>query len=85
MNSRYGSQIPVEYSEKLQGWTGSEIEQLAKDSLFDGLEKAIETIVPLSKTMKEDIQALRDWATTRSRKANLPEEIESSKKIRRIK
>ena len=85
MNSRYGSRIPIEYSEKLRRWTGSEIEQLAKDSLFDGLESAMETIVPLSKTMKENIQALRDWAKTRARKATLPEETESSKKIRRIK
>jgi len=46
MNVRYGSQIPPEYGENLQGWSGAEIEQLAKDSLFDGLSPAFETIVP---------------------------------------
>ena len=40
MNTRYGSEIPEDYAENLQGWSGAEIEQLAKDSLFDGLQAA---------------------------------------------
>ena len=83
MNMRYGSQIPEEKSQALQGWTGAEIEQLAKDSLFDGIETALNNIVPLSKTMKEDINALRDWARTRARRAN-PLPTESQHKTRRI-
>jgi hypothetical protein len=85
MNTRYGSKIPPEDGEKLQGWSGAEIEQLAKDSLFDGLEAALENIVPLSRTMKEEITALREWAKTRARRANSPEEEDQSKKVRRIK
>jgi SpoVK/Ycf46/Vps4 family AAA+-type ATPase len=85
MNTRYGSQIPPEYAEKLQGWSGAEIEQLAKDSLFDGLEAALENIVPLSRTMKEEITSLREWAKTRARKANSPEEENQNKNLRRIK
>ncbi len=85
MNNRYSSDIPAEYAEILQGWTGAEIEQLAKDSLFDGLQTACENIVPLSKTMKEDINALQEWAKTRARKANTPETDDPSKKIRRIR
>jgi len=85
MNARYGSQIPVEYAENLQGWSGAEIEQLAKDSLFDGLAAAFESIVPLSRTMKEEITALRDWAKTRARRANLPDNEDLTKKVRRIK
>lgn len=84
MNRRYGSELPPEYAEKLQGWTGAEIEQLAKDSLFDGLEAAYENIVPLSKTMKEEITALQEWARTRARKANTPESTETTKPVRRI-
>jgi len=49
MNDRYGSSISEDQAQALQGWTGAEIEQLAKDSLFDGLDTAIENIVPLSK------------------------------------
>jgi len=85
MNRRYNSQIPDEYSENLQGWTGAEIEQLAKDSLFDGLESAFENIVPLSRTMKEEITGLREWAKTRARRANASEDTEASKKVRRIR
>ena len=84
MNRRYGSGISVEYAERLQGWTGSEIEQLAKDSFFDGLEEAHANIVPLSKTMKEEITALQDWARTRARKANTPEATDTTKPVRRI-
>lgn len=74
MNRRYGTDIPAEGAEKLSGWTGAEIEQLAKDALFDGLQAARKNIVPLSKTMKEEIQALRKWAKTRARRANDPQE-----------
>ena len=84
MNARYITSIPDNYAEMLSGWTGAEIEQLAKDSLFDGLDAAFENIVPLSKTMKEDITALREWAKTRARKANASDD-ETPKKIRRIR
>jgi SpoVK/Ycf46/Vps4 family AAA+-type ATPase len=83
MNERYGSDIPPEYAEQLEGWTGAEIEQLAKDALFDGLDEARQNIVPLSKTMKEEICALQQWAATRARKANNPDEREP-KPVRRI-
>ena len=83
MNERYGSVIPAEYAEQLDCWTGAEIEQLAKDALFDGLDEARQNIVPLSKTMKEEISALQQWAATRARKANSPDNREQ-KPIRRI-
>lgn len=83
MNKKYRSEIPVSLAEKLSGWTGAEIEQLAKDSLFEGLNKAYESIVPLSRTMREEINALREWARTRARFANTPErEPESNRKVK---
>jgi SpoVK/Ycf46/Vps4 family AAA+-type ATPase len=84
MNMRYSSEIPSEYGEKLKGWTGAEIEQLAKDSLFDGLKEAFENIVPLSKTMKEEISALQEWARTRARKANRCEQDQTTRTIRSV-
>jgi len=84
MNDRYSTQIPEGYEDELNGWTGAEIEQLAKDSLFDGLDEALKTIVPLSKTMKEEIGALQQWAMTRARRASMPEERQT-KSVRRIK
>ena len=73
MNRKYGTSIPLAYAEKMNGWSGSEIEQLAKESLFEGLETAFTNIVPLSRVMREPIQTLRDWAKSRARLANTPE------------
>ena len=86
MNARYSAQIPAEFAKDLEGWSGSEIEQLAKDSLFDGIDEAYRNIVPLSRTMKEDIDSLRQWAKTRARPANTPEPEDNHqlKPIRRI-
>jgi len=83
MNRRYGSEISLEYSAKMNGYSGSEIEQLAKDSLFDGLEQAFNSLIPLSRTMKKEIDSLREWAKTRARFANTPEdEPADQRKIR---
>lgn len=70
-NKKYGASIPEDIP--LDGWTGAEIEQLAKDSLFDGYEEAVKNIVPLSKSSKGQVEALRSWASTRARKANTVE------------
>jgi SpoVK/Ycf46/Vps4 family AAA+-type ATPase len=83
MNRKWGSEIPVEYADKLSGYTGAEIEQLAKDSLFDGLDEALDALIPLSRTMKEDVQALKEWAKTRARIANTQDdEPEDQRKLR---
>jgi hypothetical protein len=85
MNRKWGSDISLSYAERLHGYTGAEIEQLAKDSLFDGLDQAFEALVPLSRTMREEIESLRQWAKTRSRLANTPEESpEEQRKIRPV-
>ncbi|MBF0397347.1 MAG: AAA family ATPase [Desulfobacterales bacterium] len=85
MNRKWNANIPVEYADKLNGYTGAEIEQLAKDSLFDGLDQATDALIPLSRTMREEIQALKEWAKTRARMANTPEdEIEENRRIRFI-
>jgi DNA polymerase III delta prime subunit len=83
MNRKYKTYLQEDLSGRLNGWTGAEIEQLVKDSLFDGLDEAMAAIVPLSKTMKEEIDSLQQWATTRARKASSVEEPEV-KNIRRI-
>jgi ATP-dependent 26S proteasome regulatory subunit len=83
MNRKWKSDIPISCSDRLNGYTGAEIEQLAKDSLFDGLEQAYQALVPLSKTMREDIEALRQWAKTRARLANTPDqELDEQRKMR---
>ena len=73
MNRKYGTSMPLEWAEDLNGYTGSEIEQILRDSLFDGLEIAKKSLIPLSKTMKEEIDQLRQWARSRARIANTPD------------
>ncbi len=70
MNAKYKAEIPLEMAERLEGYTGAEIETLAEDSLFDGVEKALKAIVPITRTSKEDVEALRAWAANRARPAN---------------
>jgi len=83
MNRKWGSNIPINCADRLNGYTGAEIEQLAKDSLFDGLDQAYSALVPLSRTMREEVDSLRQWAKTRARPANTPdEEPDEQRKIR---
>jgi len=76
----------VEATEK---FTGSEIEEAINSALFYSFEKkrelktedilrAVESTTPLSKTMAEDLNILRDWA--RDRAVNV-----SGKRIKKIK
>ena len=86
MNRKYKTDIPLKYVDKLNGYTGAEIEQLAKDSLFDGLTEAFNNLVPLSRSMREEINSLREWSKTRARIANtLKEGPQKQRKIRALK
>src|SRR6266853_11571 len=71
-------------AEKSEGMTGAEIEQAIVSALFDEYDKngmagvlstegvlhSLEETVPLSRTMKEKIAALRTWCKTRARPAS---------------
>jgi len=86
MNRKWNSDIPITYADKLNNYTGAEIEQLAKDSLFDGLDEAYKALVPLSQTMREEVNSLREWAKNRARFANTEEqEPEVKRKVTPLK
>jgi len=70
MAARYGVDMPESLASRIEGYTGSEIEQIAKEAAFDGLEAALGNVVPLSKTGREGIEALRKWAAGRTRPAS---------------
>lgn len=68
-------------AELSEGFSGSEIEQAVISALYEAfdegrdlgtedLRKALATSVPLSRTMKEDIDRLRRWAADRARSAS---------------
>lgn len=86
MNRKYKTDIPLKYADKLSGYTGAEIEQLAKDSMFDGLDEAFNNLVPLSRSMREEINSLKEWSKTRARIANtLKPGPQKQRKIRALK
>jgi len=77
---------------KSEGMTGAEIEQAVVSALFDeydrhgkagvlttaGVVQSLVETVPLSRTMKEKIAALRNWCRTRARAASTPYESEQN-------
>lgn len=77
------------------GFSGAEIEQAVISSLFDAfvdgrdietrdILKSLKDSVPLSRTMREEIQRLRDWADTRARPASNMEKSSIGRKERKI-
>ena len=68
-------------AEKSEGFSGAEIETVViaalqrafhegRDLLQEDLSKEVEACVPLSVMMKEDMEALREWAHLRARPAS---------------
>ena len=79
-----------------EGFTGSEIAAIVPDALFmafaDGarepnaadLINAAKTVVPLSETAKEKIEAMRKWAKGRARPATKVDTDRTDKPRRRV-
>lgn len=83
------------FSKEARGYSGAEIEQAVISSLYDAFleERDIQTedvlknikqSVPLSVTMKEQIESTRDWARNRTRCASSAPEETSCKKERKL-
>lgn len=64
-----------------EGFSGAEIEQAVVAALFDAFDRkeelttqailnSIASTIPLSKTMREEIDAIREWARDRTRRAS---------------
>jgi len=69
---------------RCDGFSGAEIEQAIVSAMFDAfetetalstelIEKSFRETVPLSRTMAEDINGLREWAAGRARPASTVE------------
>jgi DNA polymerase III delta prime subunit len=76
MNRKWNVQIPVEWAAKLDGYTGAEIEKLAKAAIFEAPEEAIKRIVPVTKSGKQDVEAIRAWAQGGATPANTPDAVD---------
>ena len=77
------------------GLSGAEIEQAVVSAMFDAfyqkrevtnedITTAINETVPLSKTMAEETNALRDWCSTRARHASIHQEQVAAKARRKL-
>lgn len=84
MNRKYNSQIPVEWAERMQNWTGAEIEKVALASLYDGLDEAFASIRPIYHQCQASIEKAREWARFNARFANGNDQRDQ-KKDRKIK
>lgn len=88
--------FPMEMlSRKTEGFNGAEIEECIKEAMFvayvdnpeapvlkaSHLVDAISKTVPLSTTMKEQISALRQWASTRAKNASVETPIMQRKEM----
>ena len=82
----------VQLARASEGLTGSEIEAVFVESLYDAFDRQAEPtdldiarvlteFVPLSKTMAEQITALRTWAKGRARFATSPVEERKLRKL----
>ncbi|HUT58396.1 MAG TPA: hypothetical protein VNA25_11180 [Phycisphaerae bacterium] len=77
------------------GYSGAEIEEAIVSAMFDAFyekeplttERVLESLrktVPLSRTMKEDVDELRKWAASRARPATSPEAAAEGEGKRRL-
>lgn len=83
-----------ELAEKTKYFNGAEIEEVVKEALFiaytanenqpvlksDHIIEAIQPIVPLAQTMRDQISGLREWATNRARPASAATNTEKIEK-----
>ncbi len=96
---RRGQQIGKAAIEELagvtEGYTGADIEQSVKLGMkmafsenatlgVEHLTNAVKSIVPLSKTEPQRIQAIRDWCKTRAKQANPEPKKTGGKKQRKV-
>jgi len=87
-NRKYESQVPSDpkFCEQLstEGWSGAEIEQLAKDSHYDPIEIAMKNIPILSRFDAKKFDKTKDMAKT-FRWANAKDHSEAINKPRKLK
>jgi len=70
-----------ELAHATHGFSGAEIEEVLISAMYDAfaekrevadtdIMKSVEATVPLSRTMEEKVKAIREWASTRARRAS---------------
>jgi len=59
---------PAQYRDALEGYSGAEIRQVAIEAAYNGgdLEAAARFVIPISRSQKAQMDALREWARART-------------------
>ena len=70
MNARYKTNLNSDLCERMEHYTGAEIEKLCKASVYDGIEDAFQNVKPLFIQNQEIIEKARQWASFNARFAN---------------
>lgn len=70
MNKRYGTDYPEKYAERMENYTGAEIEKWITTSLYEGEEVAFDVIRPIMNQSKQAIELCRSWSLDNARMAN---------------
>ncbi|MCZ7405405.1 MAG: hypothetical protein O8C67_10820, partial [Candidatus Methanoperedens sp.] len=70
-------QVKGEPTHNLQGWSGAEIKSLCRISAMMkcSLPEAERYVIPLSQSMADKVENLREWAKTRTIPATLETEV----------
>ena len=71
--------------EELEGYSGAEIRQVAIEAAYNGgdLKAAARFVIPISKSQKQQMDALREWAKARTIPASKPvlEEVSTKRRV----
>ncbi len=71
--------------EDLDGYSGAEIRQVAIEAAYNGgdLEAATRFVIPISRSQKDQMDSLREWAKARTIPASRPvlEEVKGKRRV----
>ena len=83
MNARYGTTLESAMVERMDCWTGAEIEKFVVAGIYDGPDEAFGRIKPIFHQNREKIERAREWASLNARQAS--EEAEPLAAVRRVR
>jgi SpoVK/Ycf46/Vps4 family AAA+-type ATPase len=84
LGDEFTDTVPWSKVPDLDGYSGAEIRQVAIETAYNGfdLETAARFVIPISKSQKQQMDALREWAKARTIPASKPQAAETKGKRR---
>jgi hypothetical protein len=78
MNARYKSEYPLELADRMDNYTGAEVEKWVISAIYDGEEDAFANARPIYNQSRQQIEKCREWAKSNARLANATPATEAS-------